>query len=92
MAGKVTFGAPTALSHRPNPPNRPPEHYGGLVNPAGTLKTVSGGASITWTWIPFVSEWRHPTYETVRFYLDNGTYEVWQGGYLMESGTWTAVA
>lgn len=89
MATRVTFSAPTSISHRPDPTYRPPEHYAGLVNPATTLK-VTGG--VTWEWAPMSLCWVHPTYPMQRIYFDDNTYVVTQGGVTVESGTWTAVA
>lgn len=86
----VTFGAPTALSHKPTAP--PPDHYAGLVNPYLTLKTMSGGYTVTWGWAPENQCWIHSEYSTLRTYYNDGTYEVKQGAYVMETGTWKAVA
>ena len=88
----VTFGAPTAISHRPEPPNRPPEHYAGLVNPVGVLRTTSGGTTVAWEWAPLSQVWVHTAYVTIRTYFNDGTYEVQQGAVVMERGTWSAVA
>lgn len=89
MANRVTFGAPTAISHKPNPPATPPDHYAGLVNPAETLK-IEGGVS--WTWNETFKAWSHPAFPMDRIYFDDGTYQVRQGATVVESGTWSAVA
>lgn len=92
MPTRVLFGAPTALSHRPDPAYQPPQHYAGLVNPASTLKTTQGGYTIAWNYNPGLNGWFHPEYLAERRYLDDGTYEVWHMGLKTETGTWTAVA
>lgn len=92
MASRVTFGAPTSISHRPDPEYRPPEHYAGLVNPALTLKTTSGGYTVEWGWSQAYKEWVHPELPMTRIYLSDGVYECWQGNVLTERGTWKAVA
>lgn len=86
----VTFGAPTAISHRPDVP--PPEHYPGLVNPTGTLKVTSGGYTVTWGWAPQFDCWVHSEYLFTRTYYNDGTYSVMNAGVQVESGTWKAVA
>jgi hypothetical protein len=89
VPARVTFGSPTAISHRPNIP--PPAHYAGLVATDSILKTTSGGMDVVWGWAPMYQEWIGPN-SFVRVYYDDGTYTVAQAGVLHETGTWVAVA